>query len=336
MHLNAKQMRTQSKGYLLENKIREHFSKFGSILHLDEKAVMKRYGKNVSAIDHHMSCDGRIVLIQDKLTLKKPSVIDIHHFIVCVETIKRQLPGTEIKAIYVSERKPTESALLSLQNNGCALVYSTISEKDVAACNVIESLIIKLEPEVLSFFRIDAAIDVKPVVNQDLPKTSEHDEIYTVWIDKFLSLMVTLKDMFGEDDKMIQILTRNCKRHKGKKMQNKFYIWIETRLKRKFNVHKYCTSHNHKFIKECLAELDNIILAGKKLHNFTHFRVTYPIDEKYFILAHNFGNGEEFSAYGAKNWEKLLTLNVAELQTTLDKLIKAKNSIWCMCWHNLF
>ncbi|AYV82491.1 MAG: hypothetical protein Hyperionvirus1_70 [Hyperionvirus sp.] len=327
------------KGRLFETKIHEHFSKFGNsdtIKCLRENEIIKKYGINVSAIDHYMSYGDKIVLLQDKWTGSSISLRDVDHFIVCVNFIRDSLPPeTKIQAIYVSKKAPTKAGLLSLDKHGCFAIYDKNSET-LEDSDAMESVISKLEQHILSFFGVDNTVngDVIKQYQEELNRMSDVEKLLIERLDRFIKFLETSNiEKFG-DDLQIQKIIGACvllKEH-GRAID---ILCVSNKFKKKLAVHRYCTAGNYKFIDQCFRELNDIVIIGKQMNKFRNASEC-KLDRRYLILSHNFGEGEEFSTYGKANWKKLVKLNCDELETILDGLRRSNYSIWRMCWECVF
>ncbi|AYV77731.1 MAG: hypothetical protein Edafosvirus1_62 [Edafosvirus sp.] len=318
------------KGLLLESKIHEHFIKFGApdpIQCLKENDVIKKFGINVTAIDHYMYYNNKIVLLQDKWSSRAPSIYDIDHFIVSVNAIKNQLTGFEIKAIYVSKKQPTKPALESLKTNGHISINNDSDE------NSIEDLIKQLEPQILSFFGIDgtSAGDINnnlKKINEENIKKLEKE----ILLDKELENLIKKLQSYTKY-KNIQKTILLFTSFKDKKIKSLDIAHIQSNLIKILRTHKSCTTTNYKFVEQCLYDTNNIISMAKELGRMKKIIICPITLNKFQLLSHNFSNFEEFTTYGEKHWKKLIKMDYEELQIVLNKLKKSKNSIWLMCWN---
>ena len=104
----------QNEGKLFEDRIHNILKNTKTEIYR-EKDIRSKYSSHISGIDHLLLTDNYYIAIQDKhVKSKKPSNVDIHHFIKCVNDLSKIL-NKKIIGIYFSILKPTCHAIKSFE-----------------------------------------------------------------------------------------------------------------------------------------------------------------------------------------------------------------------------
>jgi hypothetical protein len=78
-----------------------------------EKDVKTIFGMNISAIDHLIFFDDKIICIQDKWLNTKPTVDQINHFVYCVNQINKYKKDYKCYGLYLSKLPLTAPSQIS-------------------------------------------------------------------------------------------------------------------------------------------------------------------------------------------------------------------------------
>ena len=120
----------QKDGFAFENFIK-HTLEMTRLPVLTEREVIKKFGKDITAIDHLIINDNYYIAFQDKWRNSKEGNSSINHFIQCVNTIK-EISNKPCLAIYLSRLPITKVSQLAFdrQNSNNINYFISINNED--------------------------------------------------------------------------------------------------------------------------------------------------------------------------------------------------------------